>query len=162
MTAAARRRELAIRAQRDHEISQRRVCDLVGVDPKTVRREPPPDHAHIPVLPRMAEVLDATSKDQLLIILNVNGRPLTEHRALQIVREWRDKAGLSDTPRLQDARGTAATRLLNAGLGLPQIASFMGWGLRHAQNVIEHYARLAPDESDHIREALTAAKRGGT
>ena len=32
---------------RDHHISQRRVCDLVGVDPKTVRRERPPDHADI-------------------------------------------------------------------------------------------------------------------
>ncbi len=36
-----------IRALRDHKISQRRVCDLVGVDPKTVRRERPPDHADI-------------------------------------------------------------------------------------------------------------------
>ena len=32
---------------RDHKISQRRVCDLVGVDPRTVRRERPPDHADI-------------------------------------------------------------------------------------------------------------------
>ena len=29
------------------DIAQRRVCDLVGVDPKTVRRERPPDHADI-------------------------------------------------------------------------------------------------------------------
>ena len=32
---------------RDHHISQRRVCDLVGVDAKTVRRERPPDPADI-------------------------------------------------------------------------------------------------------------------
>ncbi len=32
---------------RDYQISQRRICDLVGVDPKTVRRERPPDHADI-------------------------------------------------------------------------------------------------------------------
>lgn len=32
---------------RDHEISQRRACRLVGVDPKTVRRERPPDYAEI-------------------------------------------------------------------------------------------------------------------
>jgi len=50
---------------------------------------------------------------------------------------------------------------LNAGLTLAQIASFMGWGLRHAQNVIEHYARIAPGESDTVLAALTAAKRGG-
>lgn len=116
--------------------------------------------AHIPVLPRMAAILDATPKDRLLILTNAKGQPLTEHRASEGVRQWRDKAKLSDTLRLQDARGTAATRLLNAGLSLAQIASFMGWGLRHAQNVIEHYARLAPGESDRILEALTAAKRG--
>jgi putative transposase len=32
---------------RDHPISQRRACVLVGVDPKTVRRERPPDNAEI-------------------------------------------------------------------------------------------------------------------
>ena len=32
---------------RDHDISQRRACQLVGVDPKTVRRERPPDHDNV-------------------------------------------------------------------------------------------------------------------
>ena len=36
-----------IRALRDHKISQRRVCDLIGVDRRIVRRERPPDHADI-------------------------------------------------------------------------------------------------------------------
>ena len=31
----------------EHKISQRRVCGLVGVGPKTVRRERQPDHAEI-------------------------------------------------------------------------------------------------------------------
>jgi putative transposase len=41
------RRDAALRAMRDHDISQRRACALVGVDPKTVRRERPPDHPEI-------------------------------------------------------------------------------------------------------------------
>ncbi len=32
---------------RDHDISQRRACQLVGVDPKTIRRERPPDGPEI-------------------------------------------------------------------------------------------------------------------
>ena len=47
MTTPAQRREATLRALRDHKISQRRVCDLVGAGPKTVRRERPPDHADI-------------------------------------------------------------------------------------------------------------------
>ena len=43
LTTLTKRREAALRALRDHGISQRRACRLVGVDPKTVRRERPPD-----------------------------------------------------------------------------------------------------------------------
>jgi putative transposase len=32
---------------RDHDISQRRACRLVGVDPKTVRRDHPPDNPEV-------------------------------------------------------------------------------------------------------------------
>jgi putative transposase len=31
----------------DHDISQRRTCRLVGVDPKTVRRNKPPDNPEV-------------------------------------------------------------------------------------------------------------------
>ena len=41
------RRDAVLRAVRDHDISQRRACVLVGVDPKTVRRERPPDNPDI-------------------------------------------------------------------------------------------------------------------
>jgi putative transposase len=42
-----KRRDAALRVMRDHDISQRRACRLVGVDPKTLRRERPPDSAEI-------------------------------------------------------------------------------------------------------------------
>ncbi len=75
---------------------------------------------HIPVLPRMTAVLDATPKDRLLMLTNANGQPLTEHRASEGVRQGCDRSKLSDPLRLQDARGTAATRLLNAVLNQPR------------------------------------------
>ena len=31
----------------DHDISQRRACRLVGVDPKAVRRDRPPDNPEV-------------------------------------------------------------------------------------------------------------------
>ena len=47
LTTPMARRDAALRAMRDHDISQRRACTLVGVDPKTVRRERPPDNPEI-------------------------------------------------------------------------------------------------------------------
>ena len=76
------------------------------------------------------------------------------------MRQWRDKAKLSDDLRLYDARGTAAKRLLNAGLSLAEIANHMGWSVRYAANVIEHYARVLPDETDAVLVKLAQAKGG--
>ena len=41
------RRDAVLRAMEDHPISQRPACVLIGVDPKTVRRERPPDNPEI-------------------------------------------------------------------------------------------------------------------
>jgi hypothetical protein len=41
------RRAAAHKAMRDHNISQRRACRLVGVDPKTVRRDQSPDNPEV-------------------------------------------------------------------------------------------------------------------
>ena len=117
--------------------------------------------AHIPITPALAKVIDTTPRDRLLILTNASGKQLTEHRASEGLRQWRDKAGLSLDLRLQDCRGTAATRLLNAGLSLSEIANHMGWSLRHAANVIEHYARVSPDETDAVLVKLAQAN-GGT
>ena len=116
--------------------------------------------AHIPITPALAEVIDTTPKDQLVILTNASGGQLTEHRSSEGLRQWRDKAGLSRELRLQDCRGTAATRLLNAGLSLSEIANHMGWSLRHAANVIEHYAQVSPAETDKVLGKLALAKQG--
>ena len=117
--------------------------------------------AHIPITQALADVIDATPADQMLILTNATGGQLTEHRASEGLRQWRDKAGLNKDLRLQDCRGTAATRLLNAGLSLSEIASHMGWSLRHASNVIEHYARVSPSETDAVLLKLARARGDG-
>ncbi|WP_323035499.1 hypothetical protein [Pararhodobacter sp.] len=91
---------------------------------------------------------------------------MTKHRSADTIkpkfatpeRRWRDKANPSKDLRLYDARGTAATRLLNSGLTLAEIANHMGWSVRYAANVIEHYARVSPDETDSVLVKLAKAK----
>ncbi len=100
--------------------------------------------ASIPVTPGLARILDGPPRNRLTVLSSHRGKPLTEHRASEGVRQWRDKAGPSTELRLQDARGTAATRLLRAGCGLKKIAAHMRWSMRFAQNVIERYAATAP------------------
>lgn len=122
--------------------------------------------ATIPVTPEMDAVLDATPADRLTILVNASGRRLTARHANEMLRYHRDKAGLSEevlgySLRLQDCRGTAATRLLNAGLSLAEIASHMGWSVRYAAAVIEYYARVSPEESDAILVKLSQSRRGG-
>jgi hypothetical protein len=119
--------------------------------------------------PRMTEgltraILDATPRDRLLILINAGGTPLSTHRASEGLRQWRDTAGLTPAAlgydlRLQDTRGTAATRVRKAGLALAEIASHMRWSLRHAAAVIGHYASVSPDESDAILVKLALADR---
>jgi putative transposase len=47
MATPEQQRGAALKVMRDHKISQRRTCGLVGVDPETVRRKRLPDHAQI-------------------------------------------------------------------------------------------------------------------
>ncbi|MCB1406827.1 MAG: tyrosine-type recombinase/integrase [Rhodobacteraceae bacterium] len=121
--------------------------------------------AFVPVSQAMAQVIDATPTDRLLILTNASGAALTGHRASEGVRQWRDKAGLTPDNlgydlRLYDARGTAATRLLRAGLSLAQIAGCMGWSLRTAAAMIERYAQVSGGETDNILILLRAATEG--
>ncbi|WP_269800941.1 tyrosine-type recombinase/integrase [Albibacillus kandeliae] len=116
--------------------------------------------AHIPITPALAEVIDNMPVGRLLILTNASGNWLTPHRASEAVRQWRDKARLSDEFRLYDARGTAATRLLNAGLELAHMAKHMGWSVLYAANVIKHYARVSADETDAVLVKLAQARRG--
>ncbi len=123
--------------------------------------------ATLPVTPEMAVIIAETPADRMLVLTNASGEPLTEHRVSEGLRQWRDKAGLTEEAlgyslRLYDTRGTAATRLLNQGLTLKEIAEHMGWSLRTAANMIEKYALVSPDETDAILHKLTAAQRTGT
>ncbi len=119
--------------------------------------------AYIPVTERLAELIDQTPQGQQYLLVSERKQPLTARWASNKITEWRRVA---EVPRaedgrektLNDTRGTAATRLLNAGLTLAEIANYMGWSIRYAANVIEHYATVSPSESELVLAKLNAAK----
>lgn len=106
--------------------------------------------AVIPVTPEMGRVIDETPTGRMLILVTQNNRAFTEQRISQYLNYWSRKAGVNSELRLQDARGTAATKLLLAGADLGEMAATFGWSLRYASQVIENYARAAPDVSDAV------------
>ncbi|MGR3375547.1 hypothetical protein [Salipiger abyssi] len=65
---------------------------------------------HIPITPALAEGIDTTPPGRLLILKNASGNARTPHSATEGVRQWRDKAKLSDELRLYDARDAVAER----------------------------------------------------
>jgi hypothetical protein len=107
-------------------------------------------------------VIDSTPAGRLLILTNASGNALTEYRASEGLRQRQDKAGMSSELRLQDARGTAATQLLNADLSLAQIASHMGWSIGQAATLIEHHALVSPGESDEVLGKIARAQEHGS
>ncbi|MGY6705882.1 tyrosine-type recombinase/integrase [Roseinatronobacter sp.] len=117
--------------------------------------------ASIPVTPRMAELIAATPADQTHFIVNKAGQPYQHENYLgDAVSQWRDKLNIRDGLRLYDARGTAATRLLMADASLKEIATAMGWSIKHASEVIERYTALSPEMSDGIADKLARAAKG--
>ncbi|MBW0158732.1 tyrosine-type recombinase/integrase [Sedimentimonas flavescens] len=124
----------------------------------------------IPVTPALAALIDETPPHQKHLVVALQGGALTSLRASQIVRDLKLRANLAaatdptktrirDELRLYDMRGTAATELLRAGCSLNEIAVTMGWGIRHAANIIETYAALVPEVADDVLAKLMVARR---
>lgn len=117
--------------------------------------------ASIPVTDAMAVLIDATPVGQERLIVNKAGRPYQHENYLgDAVSSWRDRLGIRSEVRLYDARGTAATRLLEAGADLKEIATHMGWSIKHASEVIERYVALSPAMSDSLAQKLKQAESG--
>ncbi|NPD16259.1 site-specific integrase [Xinfangfangia sp. D13-10-4-6] len=117
--------------------------------------------ASIPVTPRMDALIEDTPDGQAHFIVNKGGQPYQHENYLgDAISQWRDRLGIRAELRLYDARGTAATRLLWADASLKEIATCMGWSIKHAAEVIGRYAALSPEMSDGIAKKLEAARKG--
>ncbi|MBM06539.1 MAG: integrase [Oceanibulbus sp.] len=119
----------------------------------------------IPVTPALSTLIETTPAGQEYLVVSLEGHMLTPERASGIVRDLKKRANaaaakdsslvhIRDELRLYDMRGTAATELLRAGCSLNEIAVTMGWGLRHAANIIEKYAAVVPEVADEVLKKL--------
>ena len=82
------RRDAVLRALRDHPISQRRVCVLIGVDPKTVRREKPPDNPEIRLeMNKIAEKRRRFGYRRIGVMLERKGMIMNDKKLYRIYRE---------------------------------------------------------------------------
>ena len=107
--------------------------------------------ASIPVTDRMAALIDGIPDGQSRLITNMRGHPYQHENYLRdAVSTWRDKLKIRSELRLYAARGTAATRLLEAGADLKEIAIHMGWSIKHAAEVIERHVALSPAMLDGV------------
>lgn len=107
----------------------------------------------------MAALIDSTPVGQSRLVVNRMEQPYQHENYLgDAVSDWRDQLKLRRQLRLYDARGTAATRLLEAGADLKEIATHMGWSLNHASEVIERYVPLSPAMSDSLAAKLRKAE----
>lgn len=77
-----------MRAMKGHPISQRRACALIGVDPKTVRRERPPDNPEIRLeMNKIAERRRRFGYRRIGVLLERVGMVMNEKKLYRIYRE---------------------------------------------------------------------------
>ena len=77
-----------LRALTDHPISQRRACVLIGVDPKTVRREHPPDNPEIRLeMNKIAQKRRRFGYRRIGVLLERVGMMMNEKKLYRIYRE---------------------------------------------------------------------------
>lgn len=108
------RRDAVLRAMRDHPISQRRACVLIGVDPKTVRRERPPDNPEIrEEMHKIAEKRRRFGYRRVGILLERKGMIMNEKKLYRIYRE----EGLS----VRRRRGRKRARGSRTPMPVPQV-----------------------------------------
>ncbi len=106
--------------------------------------------ATIPVTQAMAEVIDATPADWMLLLFNESGGELSEQWLSKAIKKASRAAGLREELRLYDARGACVTRLVMAGATLSEIAIHMGWGQATAAKMLDTYSAMDPDLSDSV------------
>jgi putative transposase len=119
--APVQRRDAVLRAMKGHPISQRRACVLIGVDPKTVRRDHPPDNPEIRLeMNKVAEKRRRFGYRRIGVMLERVGLIMNEKKLYRIYRE----EGLSVRRRRGRKRARGSRTPMPVSL---QVVSRMWW-----------------------------------
>ena len=115
----------------------------------------------------MAKIIDTMLEGQEYVLTNPSGKPWSERYVSQRLSYWKNSAGLTEEAlgyslHMHDCRGTATTKLLEAGADAVQLATVFGWNLRYATQMIEIYAVVGSDKTDKILELVAAAEKNAT
>ena len=103
------------------------------VQGKTRRR------VHIPVTRRLRAVLENTPRISPVILTNGHGRPWAQHGFQNAWKKAMRRAGVVDRT-FHDLRGTAVTRLNEAGCTPQQTAAITGHSLRDVGTILDRYS----------------------
>jgi len=111
---------------------------------KTSRKGSVPRRVEIPVHSDLKAMLDALPRRSPIILTNTRGQPWTQDGFQTSEGKARKTAGLSRL-HFHDLRGTAITRLSEAGATAQEIATITGHSLRTVHEILDKYlARRRP------------------
>lgn len=118
-------------------------------------RERKPVRLEIPIIPELQRILDASPTGDLAFLVTAYGKPFTPAGFGNRMREWCDKAGLSDCS-THGLRKAAAARLAELGCTEFEIMAITG---HQTSKEVTRYTKAA---SQRLRAASALAKLTGT
>ncbi len=89
-------------------------------------REKSPVHLTIPIIPKLREIIDASTIGQMTFLVNGYGRPFTAEGFGNRFRKWCDEAGLPKNCAVHGLRKSAAARLAESGCTEQEIMAITG------------------------------------
>lgn len=137
-------------------------------DGETISLRPSKSRKHgtvinVPVSAELKSYLDRLARKGPLVLTTKTGRAYAKRRFNDHWREDADSAG-AGALNFHDLRGTAATRLAEAGCPTSEIASILGWTEVSAQRVISRYvaksSALAAAGIERLEEHRRKKKSG--
>lgn len=93
----------------------------------------------IPVTKCLNAILDNTPRVSTVILVNSRGRPWLERSFRDAWHAAYIKSGIEDDLHFHDLRGTAITRLAEAGCTTPEIAAISGHTMKSVEAILESY-----------------------